>query len=805
MIDDLRQAWRQIRQSPLVAIVVVLSLTIGIGVNTSVFSWVQARLLQPLPGVSGAASLRLVEPRNDNGLYVGSSWREYLDLSSRLSTLPNLVASRMVPLYVGEPGAVERMFGVLASDNYFSALGVQAQIGRTFLPSDVAADGQSPVVVISHGLWQSRYQAAPDVVGRQLRVNSQVMTIIGVAPEVFQGTVLGLNFDVWLPATMAPIVVSGSRELTSRTSRGYAVMGRLAAGVSQVDAEREVAAVMAALAHEYPESNTGVTAEVALFRDSPRGPQRMLTNALLVLQALMVLIWLAVCGNTTNLILARTSGRYREVSVRLALGASRLRICRLLLAESMVLSTVAALLGAGLAVWGTRVLMVLPMTGLPIRFQTELDAGGLLFALTLGVLSGLLVGIGPAWQLSRLDAQLVFRSSVKTSGRSGLRHALMAVQVALAIVVLVVAGLFVQSIRETRDTDPGFQRAGILLAAFDTSGRPSSQVGGRQMALRVLDELRGVPGVESAAISSSVPLDIHGLPTRVFTLDGRRRADGELDDVLSNVVTPAYFDTLGIRILAGRDFSPLTDESGPAQAVVNEAFVRTFVGSAEPVTSALGRTLEARGRDHVIVGVVATTLANAFGEAPEPQVYFSYRDGAPALGEVHVRTRPGAEMAVVKDVRRAVQVVDPEVPVFNVRTMTEHVDTNLVFRRVPGRLFVILGPLLLLLVAAGLYAVVSYATTLRTPEIGVRMALGASPGRLVRESVASAMRVVIAGAVVGWVIVFISVTALFPSGSGDLVAFVGVPLLLMLVAAVACWIPSRRCALVDPAISLRNE
>lgn len=803
-MDTLKQAWRQIRQAPLVSVVVVASLAIGIGVNTSVFSWVQARLLRPLPGVSGSASLLLVEPRSDTGMFMGSSWLEYQDLRSRLTSLPNLIASRMTPAYIGESGTVERVFGVLVSDNYFSALDVQPAIGRTFLPADLSTDGREPVVVISFGLWQSRYEGAADVVGKTLRVNGRPLTIVGVTPKIFQGTTLGLNFDVWIPATMAPVVV-GSRELRSRGSRGYLLMGRLAAGASREDAEREVAGVMQELAQAYPDSNNNVTSSVLAFWESPRGPQRMMATALVVLQAVVLILWLAVCGNTANLILAKTSGRYRDVSIRLALGATPGRIRTLLLTETMVLGLAGAMLGAVMAVWGTRVLMVLPMTGLPIRFQTEMDGGGLLFAMALGVASGLIVGAGPAWQLSRLQAQAVFRASVTTSGRSGLRNGLMAAQVALAVVVLVVAGLFIESFRETRTTDPGFTRDGVLLAAFDMSGRPSAIAGSRVLADRIIADLSRVPGVEGVAVSSSVPLDIHGLPGRVFVVEGRARADGELDQSLSNTVTPGYFATLEIPFLAGRDFAPLTDTDAPPQVIVNEAFVRRYVDADAPLESVLGRSIESRARTQMIVGVVATTLSNAFGEPPTPALYFSYRDGAPPLGEIHVRTRPGSEMAMIPDVRRAVQSVDPELPVFNVRTMTQHVDTNLVFRRVPARLFVILGPLLLVLVAAGIYAVVSYATSLRTTEIGVRLALGATPARLVAESVTSSMRVVIAGAVTGWMLVFAGVTAIMPSATSDLTSFVGVPLLMLAVAAVACWIPSRRCATVDPLVSLRNE
>jgi predicted permease len=796
---NLRSAWRSIRHAPVLAGVIVASLAIGIGVNTSVFSWVQARLLRPLPGVDGAADFLLVEPQNDAGLFVGTSWPEYVDLRQRLQTLPDLIASRMSPAYIGDPGTVERVFSLVVSDNYFEALGVQPLVGRGFVPADVS-EGTAPVVVISHGLWQARYGGAADVAGRDLRVNGRMLTIVGVTPAVFQGTHLGLDFALWTPAA----------DLRDRGNRGFAVMGRPARGANDEEVQREVTTAMAELARAHPETNATITAAVLTFWESPRGPQRMMASALLLLQGLMLLLWLAVCGNAANLILSRMSGRHKDISVRLAVGATPGHIRGLLLTETMVLAGAGAILGAGFAVWGTRVLMVLPTTGFPVRFQTEMDAGGLIFALTLGVLSGVFVGAGPAWQMSRLDPQSTFRTAIRTAGRSGLRNSLMGAQVALAVVVLVVAGLFLKSFLDTRTIDPGFRQQGILLASFDFSGRPAAQASAGTMADRLLAGLRRSPGIDAAAISSSVPLDIHGLPTRRFTVDGRRRADGEFNSALSNTVTPGYFATLDIAMLAGRDFSDLnsvgtTGEPMVGELIVNEAFVRRYVDPEAPLDVALGRLVQARDRTQTIVGVVETTLSDAFGEPPMPAMYFSYRDGAPALGEVHVLTRPGEEMAQAAAIREAVQAIDPELPVFNLRTLSEHVDTNLVFRRVPARIFVVLGPLLLALVAAGIYAVVSYATALRTTEIGIRLALGATPARMVRETLAGSMRLVVAGAAIGWLLVFVGVLMLMPALTSELSAFVGVPLLMLTVAAVACWIPARRCALVDPVVSLRNH
>ena len=800
-LADLRYAARALSRMPIVSAVVVISLAIGIGVNTVVFSWIQARLLQPLPGVRGGGRFQLIEPRSDAGNYPGASWQEYLDLRERLSSFETIIASRPAPLYVGPSGDVERIFGLLVSDNYFSALGVQPVLGRFMRPDEVSRAGGAPVAVISYGLWQARFAGAADVLQKTVRVNGLELAVIGVTPDEFQGTVFGLNFDAWLPATLAPLVASGSRELEDRRFRGYALMARLRPGISRQQARSELDAAMRQLAQAYPDSNRTVSAEVLPFTQSPRGPQRMLDAALGVLQAIMLLILLAVCGNVANLMLARASARQREIGVRLALGAGPWRIARLLLTENLLLACAGGALGAAMAVWGTKGLLVVPLVGVPVRFQTSIDALGLSFAMTLALGCGGLFGAAPAWHLARIDPHLAFRSGSKSAGRSALRNALMGVQVALALVVLIVAGLFFRSFMETREADPGFRREGVLLAAYDLSGRRADRAFSRGLASRIQARLRALPGVEGAAIASSVPLDIHGLPPRVFTLDGRRRADGQFDEALANTVTPGYFPVMRIPIRRGRDFSDLNDESAPPQTIVNEAFVRRYLADREP----LGRSVESRRGRFVIVGVVADSLYDAFGEPATPAIYFSYRDVPEPRGEIHLRTNGTPETAIANPVRRALRDLDPDLPVFNLRSLTAHIETNLVFRRVPARMFAVLGPLLLLLAAIGIYAVVNYAVSLRTVEIGVRLALGATARRVVAQFVGESLSIVTAGALLGWLGAFVLALDLAPDGSVEPVVFGGVPLILMAVATLACWIPARRASRVEPAVALRAE
>jgi predicted permease len=801
MMKDVRQAWRSIVRMPALSAVIVVSLALGIGINTVVFSWIQARVLRPIPGVENGAGVYLVEPNPEGGHYPGASWLEYRDLREGLRSFEDLVAARIVPLYVGQAGAVERHFGVLVSDNYFPALGVQPAIGRFFRPEEVSQPGGAEVAVISHRLWQARFQGSADVLAHTLRINARDLTVIGVTPPEFQGTTVGLQFDAWLPATLAAVVASGSREIEDRSIRGYSVMGRLRPSVTREQARGELFALMERLERLHPATNTGMRGEVLRFHEAPRGPQRMLNTALAILQAVMLLVLLAVCGNVANLIFARSSARRKEVGIRLALGARRTRIASLVLTESVLLALAGALLGALMAVWGTSALIVLPSIGLPLRFQTSIDAVGLAFAVALGLGSGLLFGAAPALQLVRLDPQAALRAGARTAGRSRFRQALMATQVALAILVLLVAGMFFRSFMETRNTDPGFRRDGVLLAAYDLAGRSADSNFSRALAARALDRVRALPEVEAAAIASSVPLDIHGLPSRVFTVDGHARTDGGFDSALSNIVTRGYFDVMKIPFLDGSDFPPLTDAAAPRQVIVNEEFVRRF-GAGGPV---IGRQLRSRGGDYVIIGIVRNSLYNAFGEPPAAAIYFSYRDNPQPRGEIHVRLRGGDPATASGEVLQAMRQVDAELPVFNLRSLDQHVDTNLFLRKVPARMFSVLGPLLLLLAAIGIYAVVSYAVSLRTREIGIRLAVGATAGRVVRAFVGESLRVALLGSVIGWMVAYMLATHLAPGRRIDVVVFAIVPAVLLLVAAVASWIPARRAAVVDPAVTLRSE
>ena len=802
--SDLRQAWRALARAPGVTAVIVLSLAVGIGVNAAVFSWIQALVLRPLPGVANAASVYMVEPRTEGNLRPGASWLEYLDLAPRLGALRDLAAFRMVPFNVGERTRNERTYGLLVSGNYFTALGLAAERGRLLRPEDAARPGAEPVAVVSHAFWQTRLGGAADVVGTTLRVNDRDLRVIGVTGERFQGTVLGLQFDLWVPATMAPELFPGSRELEDRGARGYFLLGRLPPATTTAQAAGEAAAAMQALAVAYPASNTGITAEVLPYWRASRGPQEMVLQALAILQGVLLLLLVAVCANAANLLLARASTRQREVGVRLAIGARPSRIVRLLLTEHLLMALLAAVLGIVIAYWGSQALRAGQMlsTAFPVRFQSGVDGWTLAFAVGLAVVCALAFGTvaGAAPGPRRAGA----RPAGRRRWSSGARHR-----------------------PQRADGGAGGRRAdgaaGRRVVPAQHAGHPRHRPGlpsrgpaaGGLRPERSQRRRRGWPRVrQPVARAAARPARSRGGGRRLVGAPGHPRAadaglharrprprpTGPPTAPAPNVVTPGYFQAMGIPLVAGRDFAAMRDQAAPRQVLVNEAFVQTFVADGE----AIGRRLWNNDREYVIAGIVRTSVNDSFNEGPTPCLYFSYRDRPSIAGEMHLATRSGAEAALADDVRRLVRELDPSLPVYNVRTMVDHLDTSLFLRKVPARMFAVLGPLLLVLAAIGIYAVVAYAVSHRTIEIGVRLALGATRAGVIRQVVSDTLRVITAGAVAGWLAVYVVYIHLAPGAPVSLAVFAGVPVLLLAVGAAASWWPARRAARIDPAIALKH-
>ncbi len=500
--------------------------------------------------------------------------------------------------------------------------------------------------------------------------------------------------------------------------------------------------------------------------------------------------------------LARGSTRQREMAVRVALGAGRWRIVSLVLSENMLLALLGAGLGAAFAVWGTTALRIAPMIGaFPILFPTKVDQFTLAFAMMLGVACGLIFSAPPAVHLAQLDPQDALRSGSNTPQRSRGRKVLMGVEVGLAMVVLIAAALFLQSFRSARQTDPRFRPEGVLLAAYDLSGRNPDDASEREFAARLLERLRSLPDVEAAAIATNVPVDLHGIPRRPFTVEGRVRTEPGQDRAISNTVTPGYFNVMGIPLLEGNDFADLRDKAAPAQTIVNEEFVRRYLNGAD----AIGRRLQTRTRSFAIIGVARNSAYDALGEPPQPAIYFSYRDRPADQGEIHLRTRSGNESALTSEERGVLRDLDPMLALYDVRTFSQHIERNLYLRRIPARMFVVLGPLLLGLAAIGIYAVVSYAVARRTREIGVRLAFGATSGRVVLQIIRENLAAITRGTAIGWLLALAISFHVMTNAPVNLPVFLGVPAILLSIATLACWIPARRASRIDPVEALRHE
>lgn len=794
---DIRFSVRMMARMPLLTAVIVVSLGIGIGANTAIFSGFEELILDPIPGVDGSSRYLLIEPVTASGDYAGgASFPEYVDMREALASFRDLAAFRMVQVNVAGPGRTERIFAVLVSENYFSTLELSPSAGRLDFPADASGDAG---VVISHSYGEREFGEATAAVGRIIEVNGRSVPIAGVTPKDFRGTVSGLAFDLWIPSALSGAIFPDSDETRNRSARGYSVVGRLDEGIPRGRAQEDLDRLMARLSSDFPSSNDGHTARILSFWRAPRGGGQFVLPGMALLQAVMIALLLAVCGNTANLLLGRAMSREREMGIRMANGAGRWHILRLLMVESLLFGIVGAAIGALLASGAAHALSnVRFSTLLPVRFDPAVDGLGLLFSAGLGVASALVFGMVPALHLAREGTLGIRTRSRREPHRA--RRALITAEAALAVSVLMAAGLFLDSFRQTLDTDPGFEPAGMLLASYDVSGSDFGQTlapeSGRNLlgsfTARLLEGLKSLPEVEAVGIAAFVPLDIHGLPMTRVRVEGYAPADPDGDLALTNVVTPGYFEAMGIPLVDGRDFSPLEDTTSPLEVIVNEEFARRFL-SSNPAPGQIVVSGEERLR---VVGVSGDSVYRSFSEPVMPFVYYSYRDRMRRAGQIHVRTRPGTESLLAPRVEQVVRGLDPTLPLFDVRTMIEHVETNQFLRRIPAQMFVVLGPLLLLLAAIGIYSVVAYSVSGRRSDIAVRLALGAKPDSLTRGIVAECFSAVGVGMAVGWMVVVVIYDHL-SGGTYEPAVFVGVPATMAAVSIAAAWIPARKAMRVE--------
>ena len=803
MLSDFRYAFRNLRTSPGLSVVVILSVALGIGVNTAIFSFLGATVLRPIPGIGAdVITLQVSEGKRLSG----ASYAEYQDIRERLAPLADVTAQNIRALYADDGARTERIWAEFVSGNFLSTFGVRPALGRFFLPDEAAAPGSAPVVVISHGFWQRRFGGSPDVLGRTVKLNNVALTIVGVTPPDFQGGVMALTFDAWIPFTMAARLTSDPGQYGQRGYRAYQVDAVLRPGVSRTDVQRELDLTARSLAADFPDSNREIT-----FRALPvwRGTRsgEILLPVYATLQIFAVLVLVVVSINTANLLLARATVRRREIGIRLAVGAGPGRIIRQLLSESLTLALIGTVLGIFGAWWGVDAINYLRMpTSIPIRILPVFDLNALLFASGAGIFCGVLFGLAPALQLARLDVLSSLRSGAGAlAGRHRFRDFLVGAEVAVALVILVLAALFYRSFHNAQTVNSGYDADRVLLASVDLLGRGYKADRRTEFARNVHARLLAHPGIESAALATQPPLELHGLPKAVVQVDGAKLATEAEARVIWTPATPGYFATMGIPLVAGTDLGPLDQAERPLDIVVNETAARKYW----PGRPALGHTLTVNNRTFTVVGVARDTKYESLGEAALPAVWPTLRMGVIASPTFYVRARSGDPLALLPAVREIVRQADADLALYEGRTLAQHIDNNLAIQRVSANFLSALAPFALLLAGIGLYAVLAYAVAQRTREIGVRLTLGATPRGVVLQIMHEGLAVVLLGAAAGWAVALTLGWYLRPKligiPFGDPVIYAGVPALLFAVAILACWLPARRAARVDPLVALRAE
>ena len=800
--QDLRFAFRALRGRPAFTVIAVLTLAIGIGATTAIFSVVNAVLLRPLPWPN-ANRLVLVWGTGPSSRQNGVVYLDYRDWQKQSRSFDALAVMRGQSVNLTGGDRPERIIGSFVTANLFSVLGATAAQGRFFSDVETVVGTRQPVAVISDDFWHSHFGGQSDVVGRTLVLNGLPFTVIGVTrPETTAP--LGTP-DVWMPIGYYPN--AGDLELRGRP--GVLVVGKLKPNVSVERAQSDLDAIARRLADEYPATNAGTGVNVQPLVEQIMGPVR--TPILLVLAAVGIVLLIA-CANVANLQLARAAARRRELSVRTALGAGRSRLVRQLLTESLLLSLIGGVLGVAMARWGVSLLASQVASAVPVNGIVSLDGSVLFFAAMITLGAGVLFGSAPAWQYSRDDVRdaLAVRADagVSRASRFTLRSVLVGAQIALSVVLLVSAGLLMRSLAALSRVDPGFDASHALTAQFRLPAakyKTGSQIAA--MFTRTLEEMRGVPGVENAALVRAAPLNGNGESYPYFVAGQPLTDPDKAPTAQLNVVSPGYFETLRIPRLAGRDFT-MDDRGGaPPVAIVNEQLARR----AWPNESPIGKTIRVGGTDAAwatVVGVVGNVKQFRLSEDPLDQAYIPYQQRPLIFTEVVVRTA-GDPAAVSSAIRNAIWRVDRDQPVWRVRTMARVLDEARGGPKLTVWLMTAFATVALVLAAIGVYGVMSYAVARRTQEVGIRIALGARRHQVltmvIRDGMRTTLLALIAGLLVAATATRLLASQLFGVSAIDPMTFVAVPLLLGLVALVACYLPARRASRVDPIVALRAE
>jgi predicted permease len=810
IFEDLRHGFRVLAKSRTLTIAAVLSLALGVGANSTVFTLLNAVLLRPLP-VEDPTHLVAVQTLDSHnpGLWQ-NSFPNFQDYRDRNHVFSSMFLYTAVTLNLTGRGDPRLLIGQLVSWNYFSVLGVRPALGRGFLPADDAAPGASPVVVLSYRMWDREFARDPAVTSRTLALNGRKFQIIGVAPRGFQGLNELYGTDLWMPSMMYPGVYPNANLVNERRALLFNVIGRLKPGVQLGQAEAGLQVVARDLEREYPGDNAGRRIRlVPLSETALAGSTRdTAKRAGLILMIISGMVLLIACANVASLLLVRAAGRGREIAVRLALGSSRWQLVRQLVIESLLLSLVGGAAGLALAAWARDALWSMrPSQFEHAGIRPDVDLRVLGYGFAVALITGVIFGLVPALRATHPDlgTELKERSGeAAPTGGVRVRSLLVAGQVAFSVVALVGAGLFIRSMQNALHADLGFDADHLATVAFDVADQSYTKERGREYQRRVLQTALRTPGVLSASLGRDLPLTVS--LARTVTLDGSQTdVPGKGRITLTSFVSPGYFRTLRIPLLRGRDFSPLDTETAPRVAIVNEVAAANFWPGQDPI----GKYLHFYGdpRPAEVVGVARNACYRAVGERPSPLLYLSYDQYYFSMGGVYLRTA-GDPAAVVAAVRRAMQPIEPNL-LLEIETFGQRVRESLWAQRLSAVLLAIFGGLALLLATVGIYGVLSYSVSRRAREIGVRMAMGATAAdvrlMILREGVGLALAGVAAGVAIALVASRWVTGLLFGTDPRDLLTFASVAAILTTVAVLACWVPARRATRIDPASALRDE
>lgn len=802
--QDLAYAVRSFARTPGLTAVIVVSIGLGIAANTTVFGIVNGLLIRDMP-VRDPARLFVVEPGGSPSASL-PLYRTFRDETG--AVFQELAAHSLLPMAanISAGGGAQRIWGLLVSGNYFAAAGVQPVLGRGILPSEDEVPGRDAVVVLSYGLWR-RLGADPDITGRRIRLSGLPYTVVGVAPPGFSGTDRGIMAEFWVPLAMRGHLARDVAAMAERWScRWLEITGRLRAGVSREQAAAASDVVYRRVAAEQFQETR--PRPVTLYRVGLLPfLQRMLKPLMAVLFIVVGLLLLLACANVANLLLARAASRQHEIGVRLAVGAGRARIVRQLLTESVLIAAAGAALGFVLAVPGTSALARLRMPlGIPVAFDFSPDLRVLAFTTVLAVLTGILFGLAPALTGTRGSlAGVIHQTGRGGSGRNGrLTTALVGVQVALSVVLLVGSGLFLRSLQKTAAIDVGMEREGALMMAIDPIGQGYAPEKAQRFMLELQQRVEAVPGVQSMGYSELPPLSM-ARSNAEFSDADKADAPGIRGNVIR--VGSHYFDAAGIRLLRGRDFEARRDEAASA-AVINQAMAERLFGADDPI----GRRIRhAKEEAYEVVGVVRNARSGELKEGEVPYLfrYYSKFDGMNLFGITLIVRAAGDPRRVVGDIRRQAEALDPDLPLFNVKTLAEQIDDAMVLPRISAALFAVFGAIGLVLAVVGLYGMVNYSVQTRTREIGIRMALGAPPAAVGRTILRRGLTLAAAGMAAGMAAAFalsrFTAGMLYGVPPSDPVTFVGVPAVLGAACMAALILPALRACRIDPAVALREE